>query len=94
LTAIACAAKTVREDETQMTLETGKLSNSAIALLFEIGSFDPDGASAEQKTHLHELISGGYITIDSNAALPGERYRLTAKANQFLAERGAGLNEA
>ncbi len=77
-----------------MAIETGKLSNSAIALLFEIGGYAFDGASAEQKTHLNELITGGYVTVSPEAVLPGERYQLTAKANQFLSERGVGLNES
>lgn len=77
-----------------MAVETGKLTNSAIALLFEIGSLEPDAASAEQKTHLNELIAGGYITVASDAVPLEKRYRLTAKANQFLSERGAGMNES
>lgn len=77
-----------------MANDNDEPSNSAIALLFEIGEFDADGASAEQKTHLNELISGGYVTVAPDAELPGERYKLTKKAHQFLSERGAGMNES
>ena len=65
-----------------------ELSNSAIALLCEIGQFSPESASDEQKMHLSALVDGGYVRR------AGERFELTAKAQRFLSERGAGLNEA
>jgi hypothetical protein len=75
-------------------MQEEELSNSAIALLCEIGEFSPEAASAEQKTHLGELIAGGFIEVDSHPALPEERFKLTKRGNDFLSLRGAGLNEA
>lgn len=70
------------------------LSDSAIALLCEIWEFELEEASPEQKSHLNELLSKGFVEIDNDAQLPDERYRVTEKAMRFISERGGGLNEA
>lgn len=71
-----------------------ELNDSAVALLCEIGEFAPEDASPAQKSHLKELISKGYVEPDLDAKLPGERYRMTEKAMNFISARGGGLNEA
>lgn len=71
-----------------------ELSNNAIALLCDIGEFDQESASSEQKAELQNLIDGRYIEIDLRPSGKPDRYKLTAKAITFLGSRGAGLNEA
>ncbi len=70
-----------------------ELSDNAIALLSEIEKFSPNAASDEQKTHLDELLRGGFIK--SRTAPDGEpRYVVTGKAADFMSARGGSLNES
>lgn len=75
-------------------MDKNEISDSAIALLCEIAGSTAEAASAEQQTHLHELLAGGYVEAEPGSAGAGGSYRLTAKAMNFLAMRGVGLNEA
>lgn len=75
-------------------MATDTLSDDAIALLCDIGEFELDEASPQQRYHLTELLSGGYLEIDKTASTKNERYRLTKKALDFISARGGGLNEA
>lgn len=69
-------------------------SNSAIALLCQINEFTPDEASAEQKTHLQELIDGGFVEIDPHPSRADTRYKPTRRGVDFLSMRGASMNES
>jgi hypothetical protein len=66
------------------------LTDDQIALLCDIGEFDPSKLIEDRKHDLERLISGGYVEqTDSHPA-----FKLTAKGVEFLGKRGAGLNEA
>jgi hypothetical protein len=68
------------------------LTDDEIALLCAIGEADPSKLTGNQARHLERLIAAGYVeTTDDN---PGSAYKPTTKGMEFLAERGAGLNEA
>jgi hypothetical protein len=69
---------------------TGDLTDDQIALLCDIGEFDPSKRTEEKKRDLDRLVSGGYVEPAGNRPA----FKLTAKGVQFLGERGAGLNEA
>jgi hypothetical protein len=68
------------------------LTNSQIALLCDIGEHDLSTLTGDQKRDLEWLISGGYV--EPTESHPGSPFKLTAKGNAFLGERGAGLNES
>lgn len=64
------------------------LGDDEIALLCDLGEFDPVKASEAQKRGLERLLAGGYVEAS------GAAFRPTAKGIDFLGARGAGLNEA
>jgi hypothetical protein len=66
------------------------LSNSQISLLCDIGEFHLHKASDEQGRDLARLLSEGFV----EEAEAGTRFALSLKGEEFLCERGAGLNEA
>ena len=66
------------------------LTDAQIALLCDIGEFDPSTQTEDKRRDLARLIAGGYIELAGSRPA----YKLTAKGNKFLGERGAGLNEA
>jgi hypothetical protein len=68
------------------------LTDDEIALLCAIGEANPSKLTGNQTRDLERLISEGYV--DPTESQPGSHFKLTAKAAQFLGERGAGLNEA
>jgi hypothetical protein len=68
------------------------LSDTQTAVLCDIGEYDINKASDEQKRDLEYLISGGYV--ERTEGQPGAPFKPTAKGAAFLSERGAGLNEA
>jgi len=62
------------------------LTNEQIAVLFDIGEFDPlDEVDRREVGH---LVSEGYVVQNSG------RYELSAKGQEFVQARGGGLNEA
>jgi hypothetical protein len=66
------------------------LTDDQIALLCDVGEFDPSKQTEDKKRDLERLVSGGYVQpTDGHPA-----FRLTAKGTEFLGKRGAGLNEA
>lgn len=67
-----------------------ELTDTQIALLCDVGEFDPSKQTTEKKRDLTALISRGYV--EPTEGYPA--YKLTAKGTKFLGERGAGLNEA
>ena len=62
------------------------LTNDQIAVLFDIGEFDR--LSDKDRAEVERLVEAGYIVKK------GDRYTLSAKGEQFIEERGGGLNEA
>ena len=68
------------------------LTDSQVALLCDIGEFDPLQLTSDQKRDLELLLTAGYVA--PTATHPGSAFIVTAKGMQFLGERGAGLNEA
>ena len=69
---------------------TDDLTDDQIALLCDIGEFDPSKIAEDKKHDLDRLISGGYV--EPAGSRPA--FKLTAKGTEFLGKRGAGLNEA
>ena len=61
-------------------------TDQQIAIMCDIGG--PGELHSDKKRDLDILIAHGFVARDE------ETYRLTAKGQQFLAERGAGLNES
>ena len=68
------------------------LTNSQIALLCDIGESNLPKLTGDQKSDLEWLLSEGYV--EPTKSHPGSLFKLTAKGDEFLGERGAGLNEA
>jgi hypothetical protein len=66
------------------------LTDSQIALLCDIGEFEPSKQTEDKKRDLERLVADGYV--EPAGSRPG--FKLTAKGVKFLGERGAGLNEA
>jgi hypothetical protein len=71
---------------------SGDLTDAQIALLCEIGEFDPLKLTEDKKRDLEWLIAEGYA--EPSDGPPDAAIKLTAKALAFLGERGVGLNEA
>jgi hypothetical protein len=69
---------------------TDDLRDEQIALLCDIGEYDPSKHAEDKGRDLERLIAGGYV----ERAGSRQAYKLTAKGNKLLGERGAGLNEA
>jgi len=73
-------------------IESNFLSDEDIAFLCDIGEFElPEGS--EHTAQLRRLIAAGFIE-STNAGQAPAKFQLTARAEQFLCERGVGLNEA
>ncbi|MBS0549272.1 MAG: hypothetical protein JSR24_16075 [Proteobacteria bacterium] len=69
------------------------LTNEQIALLYEIGEYDPLEATDDRKRDLRFLLAGGYVKSMEEGP-SGAVFQLTAKGSAFLSARGAGPNEA
>jgi hypothetical protein len=69
-----------------------ELTNSQIAVLCDIGEYDPLNLTTDKKSDLDRLVAEGYV--EPTASHPGSTFKLKAKGGVFLAMRGAGLNEA
>lgn len=68
------------------------LTDTQLALLCNIGEYEPEQAGDATRRDLERLISGGYI--EPARERPGSAYQPTAKGVAYVTERGAGLNEA
>ncbi len=75
--------KSLSDEQTEVSL-----SDDQIAVLCDVGDSTPLRDS--KKPYLDELIARGFV----EKAEPPAEYKLTGKAQQFLTERGVGLNEA
>jgi hypothetical protein len=62
-----------------------------IALLVEIANSGGSGLRPERLSELVDLIAADYVEGDTG---PGERYKLTAKGQGVLDDRGVGANES
>jgi hypothetical protein len=67
------------------------LTNAQIALMCDIGECDHSDLTDDEKSDLDRLLSEGYV--EPTTSHPGPNYKLTAKGDEFLGKRGAGLNE-
>ena len=70
------------------------LSNEQIALLADIGQKSPLNLNGEKRMALEALITAGFVTPSDESDAEIAPYELTGKAERYLSERGAGLNEA
>jgi hypothetical protein len=68
------------------------LTDQQIATLVEVATSGGDGLRPERLVDLKELIAAGYAEKGKDA--PAERYKLTAKGQKLLSERGVGANES
>jgi hypothetical protein len=68
------------------------LSNAQVPLLCDIGEHNISNLTGDNKQYLERLESAG--CAEPTKEHPGAALKLTAKGTAFLAERGAGLNEA
>lgn len=69
-------------------------SNDQIALMADIGEKAPLELDAEKRKLVEALITAGMIQPSRENDSDVAPYELTAKAQRFLSERGATLNEA
>jgi hypothetical protein len=67
------------------------LTDEQIDLLCEIEESDSTPLTDRQKRDLDVLLSAGFVEHKDNHR--GLDFRLTAKAIEFLGQRGVGLNE-
>jgi hypothetical protein len=70
------------------------ISNTQISLLVDIGQKASLTLNPEKRLALEALITAGFVTPSDENDAAMAPYELTAKAQRFLRERGAGLNEA
>ncbi len=76
-------------------LPSSELTDSDIALLCDIGQYSPDENKPAKKAQVAALIAAGYVTCShADMAAAGAKFMLTGKAENFLSERGVGLNES
>ncbi len=68
------------------------MTDTQLALLCDIGEYEPDKAGDATRLDLERLVSGGFVERANNR--PGSAYQPTAKGVAYVTERGAGLNEA
>lgn len=68
-----------------------ELTDAQVSLLCDIGERDPSKLSDPDRDDLARLRNGGFVEEAPDGT--GLKLRLTAKAQQWLGERGAGLNE-
>ena len=68
------------------------LTDDQIAILFDVGEAGAPHRDEKHHDAVAQLEARGYLRYRGANALP--RYELTGLAQQVLAERGAGLNEA
>ena len=66
------------------------ITDHQIAILCDIGQGSEIDAAKRQD--IDQLATAGFIELTNSG--PPAKYRLTGKAHQFIAERGAGLNVA
>jgi hypothetical protein len=75
----------------KVNLRTPELGDQEVAILCDIGAGQP--LKPKDKALLDRLIRKGFVEPAKTGGAPAG-YALTAKAQQFLGERGAGLREA
>jgi hypothetical protein len=66
-------------------------TDQQISLLVDIASSGGAALRPERLSELVDLIAADYVEGDPG---PGERYRLTAKGQGVLDDRGVGANES
>lgn len=71
-----------------------EISDEQISILADIGQRVPLELDAEKRMLVEALITAGYVRPAGSGAPDHAPYELTQKAQRFLSERGAGLNEA
>jgi len=73
---------------------TASLSDSDISILSDIGQFSAEAADAEKQHAIERLCRNGFIAPNAPGGRAKAPYSLTAKGEEVLTSRGAGLNEA
>jgi predicted transcriptional regulator len=66
------------------------MSNDKIATLCAVG--EGSEIKAKQRKDVDQLVADGFVEPMNKSVV--EKYKLTPKGQQFISERGAGLNEA
>ncbi len=70
------------------------ISSEQVSLLVDIGQKVPLELDPARRRLVEALLTAGFITPSNESDAEIAPYELTAKAERFLSERGAGLNEA
>ena len=70
------------------------ITDEQISLLVDISQKTPLELDPERRRLIEALLTAGFITPSNEDDAKIAPYELTAKAERFLSERGAGLNEA
>jgi hypothetical protein len=65
-------------------------SDQQISILFDIASDGGAGLASNKLPDLMDLVANGYIEASDG----DEFYKLTAKGQDLLSERGGGANES
>jgi predicted transcriptional regulator len=65
-------------------------TDQQISILTDVASNGGSGLSPEKLSDLLDLVASGYVESEGDS----ERYKLTAKGQGVLAERGVGVNES
>jgi hypothetical protein len=69
-------------------------TNQQISILCDIGQAAGEDVRPKWASDIEQLVQEGFLERAPNEMAPSLRYRLTAKAEKFLSDRGVGLNEA
>jgi hypothetical protein len=67
-----------------------ELTAQQISLLFEVGEEEAFSYSGDKKRDFEHLLATGYVERSTG----GPKYKLTAKGEHVIEERGGGINEA
>jgi hypothetical protein len=65
-------------------------SDQQISILFDIAGNGGTGLAPNKQADLMDLVANGYVETGNG----GESYKLTAKGQGLLSERGGGANES
>ena len=69
------------------------LTDQQIAILCDVGEYDPLDLHGDKKRDFEWLLAEGYIKPDDDPTNV-VRYKLAGKGERVLEARGAGLNES
>jgi hypothetical protein len=75
-----------------LTRDMPVITDQQISILCDLGQSPIFALAFEKKRELDKLIADGFVELSDSGSLGN--YKLTAKGETILADRGAGLNES